>query len=142
MTDPSAPPRALPSATLEELRKARGEHRRALADWRRNRDEMRWAPAEVARDRVQALADFADRQARILAAIRPGKTLAQLTAEFRASRRYLVRLRTLLKSRGEAVPRDPTRPRPTRARPDETTPPPSRARERSRGNIDRPCALS
>ena len=103
MTD-SSPPSRVSSA---ELAAARAEHRRSLEEWRRGRDEMRWAAAQVAKDRAAALAAIGEREARILAAIRGGKTLSELAAEFHASRRYLVRLRALVKSQDGAVPRDP-----------------------------------
>jgi hypothetical protein len=130
------------TVTREELTAAREAHRRSLEAWRQSREEMRWASARVAEDRAAALVAFAEREAQILAAIREGKTLAQLTVGFHASRRYLVRLRALLKSRAEAVPRDPTSPRTAGARPDESGPSPSRARERARGNMAASCVLS
>ena len=103
MTDSSPPSRVSPA----ELAAARAEHRRSLEEWRRGRDEMRWAAAQVAKHRAAALAALGEREARILAAIRGGKTLSELVVEFHASRRYLVRLRALVKSQDGAVPRDP-----------------------------------
>ena len=104
MTDSSPPSRVSPA----ELAAARAEHRRSLEEWRRGRDEMRWAAAQVAKHRAAALAALGEREARILAAIRGGKTLSELVVEFHASRRHLVQLRALVKSQDGAVPHGPS----------------------------------
>lgn len=116
------------SVTAAELSAARAEHRRALEEWRRYREEIRWAVAEVAKERAAALAAFKEREGCILARIRGGATLDQLQEVFHASRRYLVRLRELVKLQGGSVPRDLT----ARASPS------SHARGSSRGTTPRP----